>query len=146
MNFSVSILRFKWKIQEICTVFRTKWLLQAKSIFSVTSLGSKHILNSFGELVLRFSEVIFWYIIPGFFQHFPEFIFRFRLSFICFLFKWSHTASIIFKSVKASPWLSAIFLSKYDLTVVAVYLGSLSCWKINPFPITHSGCFPEGMA
>ena len=28
------------------------------------SLGSKHILNYFGETVPKFSEVIFWYIIP----------------------------------------------------------------------------------
>ena len=55
-----------------------------KSVFSVTSLGTKHILNSFWETVLKFSEVIFWYIIPGFLSAFPEFFFRFRLSFISF--------------------------------------------------------------
>ena len=31
-----------------------------------------------------FPLVIFWYIIPGFLQHFPEFSFRLRLSFISF--------------------------------------------------------------
>ena len=55
-----------------------------KSVCSVTSVGTKHILNSFGETVLKSSEVIFWHIISGFFQHFPEFFFRFRLSFISF--------------------------------------------------------------
>ena len=85
IHIYLSLFRYTQKIQEICTqhlkkLFRTKWL-QAK-VVSVTSLGTKHILNSFGETFQKFSEVIFWYIIPGFIQYVPEFFFRFRLYFI----------------------------------------------------------------
>ena len=41
-------------------------------------------MNSFGETALKYSLVIFWYVIPGFLQYFPEFFFRFRLSLISF--------------------------------------------------------------
>ena len=40
--------------------------LNFSSELCVTSLGTKH--NYFGETVLKFSEVIFWYVIPGYFS------------------------------------------------------------------------------
>ena len=70
------------------------------------------------------------------------------LDLVCLLFlslsRWSHTASIIFRSGLCGGQsmtvsvLSAVFLSKYDFTALAVCLGLLSCWKINH---SQSGAF-----
>lgn len=53
------------------------WCELKPAVFSGTSLSTKHSLDSFGETVLNFSEVSSWYIIPGFFQHFPQVLFGF---------------------------------------------------------------------
>ena len=73
--FLVSLLRYKQKIQEICT----------QNIIKKTQFQEQNgFYNSFGETVLNFYEIIFWYIIPTIFQHFLEFFFRFKLYFISF--------------------------------------------------------------
>ena len=62
------------------------------------------------------------------------------------LFRWSHTASIIFRSGLCGGQsmtvsvLSALFLSKYDFTALAVWLGSLSCYG-GPESSTHYNIF-----
>ena len=100
-----------------------------------------------------FSEVIFWYIIPGFFQHRPELFLRFKLSFISFSVQGIpyclyniHVWTLRRRVHDCQCFTSCFSLRcsvKYDLTTWAVSLGSLSCWKIKPFP---SRLFPEGMA
>lgn len=119
------------------------------SIFSVTSLGSKHILNYFEETVPKFSEVIFWYIIPASFSLFQSSSSNLGCLLFLSLSRWFHTASIIFR---VGPWggqsmtlriLSAVFLTKYDFTAAALCLRLLPCWNINLLLIR---CFPEVMA
>lgn len=125
-SFSALCIVFKYKLQHGGVFFSTPFLIkshdsncsmipvsvkkslqcvfahgvskaQQKSVFSVTSLGTKHSLDSFGETVLSVSEVISWCITAGFFQHFPEVLFWFRLL-LLILSRWSYTASVIFGS------------------------------------------------
>lgn len=91
--FSVSLIRNNQKIKETCTrnlksiIFRTKCPLQ-KSHFLLPPFPLPIILNSFGEIVLKFSLVS-----VSFYQHFPEFFFRIRLL----LLSLCHIGFIIFR-------------------------------------------------
>ena len=100
-----------------------------------------HLLNSIWETVLTFSWVIFWYIILGFLQYFPEFFFRRRLPFLSFFVQ---VISVIFRSgLMTANVYQQCFSPNMISLALALCLESFWCWKINPFPIRH---FPEGMA
>ena len=124
------------------STFLNKMASQGKIQYLVwPPLTHKHTLNSFGETVLKFSLVIFWYIILGFLQYFPEFFFRFRLSFISF-----SVQVIPYCLYNIQVWTlwrpvhdCQCFISCFSLQIwfhwdLAVCLGSLSCWKIKTIP------------
>lgn len=111
--------------------------------FSVTSLGMKY-LNSLGGRPGIF-EVYCWYIILGFFQLFPGFYFRFRLSFLSF-----SVQLIPYGLCYIRVWTLGrpihdfqCCINSLDLTALAVCLEYLLCWIIKLLSIRR---LPEGMA
>ena len=114
-----------------------------KSVFSVTSLCRSW---SFWETVLKFSFVIFWYIILCFHQYFPEFFIKLRLSFISFSVQ---VIPYCLDNIQVwtSPWLSVFYQLFFSPNMISlalvVCLGSLWYWKIKSFPIRH--CWRNGM-
>ena len=92
-----------------------------------------HILNSFWETALKFSLVMFWYIILGFLQYFPEFFFRIRLSFISFSFQ--VIPYCLYNIQVWTLWRLCVFSAKFDSgTGISSVLGIIVILKNKTVP------------
>ena len=131
-------------IDDICVIKGAE-----RSIFCMAILLLSNCLNSFGNALLQFLQNVCWNIVPCILKDFPHLFMWLWMFFVFFRSKWSQIASMIFKSglcgghsiSSRTPWSS--FLFKYLLTLFAVCLGSLSCWKVKRGSINH---LPDGMA
>ena len=122
-------------------MFWTKW---QKSVFSVTSLCTSWTLFGRLSLFVFFSNLVVSY--TGLPSVLPSSSLELGCPLFLSLFRWSHTASIIFRSGLCEVHNCQYFISSFSLQIslpLAVCLGSLWSWKIKPFLIRH---FPEEMA